>query len=568
MANILGKKKKRKWMEQLEEEEKRLKIIPLGGLNEIGKNMTVFEYDQDIIVVDCGIAFPDDEMLGVDLVVPDITYLEKNKAKLRGIVITHGHEDHIGAIPYVIGALDCPIYATRLTTGIIQTRLSEHKIPVKIRLNRVSAGQKIKLGCFDIEFIHVNHSIADAVALAITTPVGVVIMTGDFKIDFTPIDGEMADLTRFGQLGKEGVRLLMSDSTNAVRPGFTISEQKVGENMSALFTGCDQRVIVATFASNVHRIQQIINIAVAHKRKVAVSGRSMENILGVAMELGYITIPENTLIDIQRIKEHPKNKLCIITTGSQGEPMSALYRMAHAAHKQVEISAGDKIIISASPVPGNEKTVFQLINELMKKGADVVYENVHTSGHACSEELKLMLALTRPQLFMPVHGEQRHMKAHAKIAAQIGLAQGDVFLPDVGIPLEITESSAKMGAPVPSGRVLVDGLGVGDVSAVVLRDRKHLSEDGLITVVIVLSAHDGQPVAGPDIVSRGFIYVKDAEELMEEMRRKAVDSLAHCRSQNITDWSTLKGVIKNDLANFLYKKTKRNPMIIPIIMEA
>jgi len=548
----------------------KLKIIPLGGLQEIGKNMTVIEYGQDMIVVDCGIAFPDEELLGVDLVIPDTTYLQKNADKLRGFLITHGHEDHIGAIPYVLREVDAPVYGTKLTLGIIETRLAEHRMLDSVELVEICAGKTSKLGCFSVEYIHTNHSIADAVALAITTPVGTIIMTGDFKIDATPVAGDMIDLTRFGEYGKKGVLLLLSDSTNAERPGFTMSEKKVGESLDIQFKGCERRIIIATFASNVHRIQQIVDSAVKYGRHVAVSGRSMETIISVAMELGYLNVPEGLLIDLATINRYPKNKVVIITTGSQGEAMSALYRMAFSGHKQVDIGPEDKVIIAASPIPGNEKDVYRMINELVKKGAEVVYERlaeVHVSGHACQEELRMILALTKPKYFMPVHGEYRHLKSHANLARQIGMDSKNIFIGENGKPLELTKSTAKFGTVVPSGRVLVDGLGVGDVGSVVLRDRKHLAEDGLIVIVMTLSSEDCSVVAGPDIVSRGFIYVREAEDLMEEMRELAAATLDKCYDDGINDWATIKSTVKNAVSNMLYQKTKRSPMILPVIME-
>ncbi len=548
----------------------KLKIIPLGGMNEIGKNLYVYECAGDILVVDCGLAFPDDELLGVDLVIPDISYLVKHKNRVRAIVLTHGHEDHIGALPFVLKQLNVPLYCTRLTAGLIEIKLEEAGLAGKVKINRMEAGMSFTAGIFGVELIRVNHSIADAVSLAITTPVGVVIHTGDFKIDTTPVEGDVIDLTRFGELGKQGVLALLSDSTNAERPGFTMSERKVGESLDALFKNCDKRILVTTFASNVHRLQQIIDAAAKHGRKVAITGRSMENILRVSLELEYITLPANTIVDINQIKGVPKDKLVIITTGSQGEPMSALYRMAFSGHKYVEIGVGDRVIVSASPIPGNEKTISKVINELMKKGAEVVYEKlaeVHVSGHACQEELKLMLALTRPKYFMPVHGEYKHMKAHSLLAKSMGIKDSNIFIGDIGRVLEITKQGAKMQGTVQSGRVLVDGFGVGDVGSVVLRDRKHLSEDGLIVIVVTLSSDDGSVVAGPDIVSRGFIYVKEAEDMMEEARKVALTALENCISNKVTDWATIKANIRDGVSHYLYKKTKRGPMILPIIME-
>ncbi|MCX7615513.1 MAG: ribonuclease J [Clostridiales bacterium] len=548
----------------------KLKIIPLGGLNEIGKNMTVVEYGGDIIVIDCGLAFPDEEMLGIDLVIPDVTYLKKHKSRVRGIILTHGHEDHIGAIPYVLKEINIPIYCTKLTAGIIESRLQEHKMVDKVKINRRGPGDHFKLGCFDIEFISVNHSIADAVALAITTPMGVVLHTGDFKIDATPVAGEMIDLARFGELGKQGVLLLMSDSTNAERRGHTMSEKSVGEAFDLQFKNCDQRILIATFASNVHRLQQIIDVAAKYGRKVAISGRSMENILNVAMNLEYVTVPKGTLIDLAAINRYPKNKLCIITTGSQGEPMSALHRMAFSGHKQVEVGAGDRILIAASPIPGNEKSVYRLINELMKKGAEVVYERlaeIHVSGHACQEELKTILALVKPKYFMPVHGEFRHLKNHAELGRQTGVESKNIFIGETGRILEITKQTAKLAGTVQTGCVLIDGLGVGDVGNAVLRDRRHLAEDGLIIITVTLDGTSGLVLAGPDIVSRGFIYVREAEPLMEEIKKIAVKTLDKCEKEKIKDWATMKTMIKDDLSIYLYKKTKRSPLILPIIME-
>lgn len=548
----------------------KLKIIPLGGMNEIGKNLYVYECAGDILVVDCGLAFPDDELLGVDLVIPDVSYLVKHKNRVRGIVLTHGHEDHIGGLPFVLKQLNVPLYCTRLTAGLIEIKLEEAGLAGKVKINRMEAGMSFTAGSFGVELIRVNHSIADAVSLAITTPVGVVIHTGDFKIDTTPVEGDVIDLTRFGELGKQGVLALLSDSTNAERPGFTMSERKVGESLDALFKNCDKRIIVTTFASNVHRLQQIIDAAAKHGRKVAITGRSMENILRVSLELEYINIPPNTIVDINQIKGVPKDKIVIITTGSQGEPMSALYRMAFSGHKYVEIGPGDRVIVSASPIPGNEKTISKVINELMKKGAEVVYEKlaeVHVSGHACQEELKLMLALTRPKYFMPMHGEYKHLKAHTMLARSMGIKDSNIFIGDIGRVLEITKQGAKMQGTVQSGRVLVDGFGVGDVGSVVLRDRKHLSEDGLIVIVVTLSSDDGSVVAGPDIVSRGFIYVKEAEDMMEEVRKVALTALENCIANKVTDWATIKANIRDGVSHYLYKKTKRGPMILPIIME-
>lgn len=548
----------------------KLKMIALGGLNEIGKNMYVYEYGGEMIVVDAGLAFPDDEMLGVDLVIPDISYLVKNKNRVRGIILTHGHEDHIGSLPYVLREISAPVYATKLTAGIVSNKLEEHNLLSKTKMKIVSAGDTVRMGNFRVEFIHVNHSIADAVALAITTPLGTVIHTGDFKLDTTPIQGKMMDIARLGALGKAGVLALFGESTNVEHPGYTLSERKVGETLDSLFKDCRSRIIVTTFASNVHRVQQIINSAAKYGRKVAISGRSMENIMGVAQNLGYLDVPENVLIDINTLGKHPKHKVCIITTGSQGETMSALYRIAFSGHKKIEIMPGDRVIISASPIPGNEKGISTVINELFRKGAEVIYEklaDVHVSGHACQEELKLMLALTQPKYFVPIHGEYRHMRAHAELAKTMGVTPKNVFISDVGRVFEITEKTAKLSGTVPSGRLLVDGLGVGDVGSVVLRDRKHLAEDGLITVVLTLDDKTGQVVAGPDIVSRGFIYVREAEDMMDELKQLAIQVVVGCTKGKRTDWSTIKTTLKSKLSDFLYQKTKRKPMILPIIME-
>ena len=548
----------------------KLKIISLGGLNEIGKNMTVYEYGGDMIVVDVGMGFPDDDMYGIDVVIPDFTYLIKNKEKIRGIFLTHGHEDHIGSIPYLLRSINAPIYATRMTAGLVKLKLEEHRLLDKTKLITCEAGEVVKAGRFSVEFIHVNHSIADAVAFAIKTPVGLCVHTGDFKIDSTPIQGGMIDLARLGELGKAGVLALLCDSTNVERPGYTKSERCVGASFDALFRGCDQRIIVTTFASNVDRIQQIISVAAKYGRKVAVTGRSMENAMKVSTELGYMNVPEGTLVDVNHIKSLPKDKICIVTTGSQGETMSALTRMAFSTHRQVDIQAGDRIIISASAIPGNENAIGNVINELYRKGAEVVNERtgqLHVSGHACQEELKIIHALVKPKFFIPLHGEQRHLKIHAKLAQEMGMHPNHILISDIGKVMEFTPNSAKINGTVPAGRVFVDGYGVGDVGSVVLRDRKHLAEDGMIVVVTSMSGEDGSVVSGPDIITRGFVYVKESEELMEELRRVAVEALERCHRSNTTDWATIKGEIKNDLSGFLYKKTKRNPMILPVIME-
>ncbi len=548
----------------------KLKIIPLGGLNEIGKNLTVFEYGGDIVVLDCGMAFPDDDMPGIDIVIPDISYLEKNQDKIRGIVLTHGHEDHIGGIPYFLKKLNVPIYGTRLTLGLVECKLKEHHLLSKTKLMRVKAGDTVKLGNFRVEFIHTNHSIADAVAIALHTPIGIVVHSGDFKIDCTPIEGGMIDVARLGELGNKGVLALLSDSTNVERPGYSMSESTVGNTFDELFRGCDKRIVVATFASNVHRIQQIINSAYRYGRKVAFSGRSMENVAEVAITLGYMTVPDGVLINIDDVKKYRPNQLCIITTGSQGETMSALWRMAYSDHKKVEITKGDLVIVSASPIPGNEKAISNVINELFKKGADVIYkslENTHVSGHACQEELKLMLSLVKPKFFIPVHGEYRHLKLHAGLAEQMGMNPKNVVISDIGKVIEVGPNSIRQGASVPAGVVLVDGLGVGDVGNIVLRDRKHLAEDGIIVVVVTLDKKTGEVLAGPDVLSRGFVYVRESEDLMEEGRDIARLALDKCTQKNITDWASLKNALKNSMSDFMYTKTKRKPMILPVIME-
>lgn len=549
----------------------KLRVIPLGGLNEIGKNMTALEYGDDIMVIDCGMTFPDDELLGVDLVIPDITYLVQNRQKVRGIVLTHAHEDHIGALPYVLRELRVPVYCTALTAGIISLRLSEHKNLGKVKINRKKAGDRFRLGCFDVEMVRVNHSVPDAVALAIKTPVGTVVFTGDFKIDTTPINQEMTDLERFGKLGREGVLLLCQESTNAERPGFASSERSVGASFDVQFKNSEgKRIIIATFASNVHRIQQIIDIAAKYGRKVAVSGRSMENIMKVGVELGYIKLPPHTYIELNSLSRYPKAETVIITTGSQGEPMSALYRMAFSGHRQVEVGEGDKILIAAQPIPGNEKAVYGMINELFKRGAEVVYEklaDIHVSGHACQEELKIILALTRPRFLMPMHGEYRHLQIHAGLAKQGGMPEENIFISDVGRVLELDGNTAAFAGTVPSGRVLVDGYGVGDVGAAVLRERKHLSQDGLIVIVTALERRKGTVVQGPDVFSRGFIFAKEAEDLTEGVRKLARAAIDGCTARGVYDRSVIKSEISDRVEDYLYKKIKRSPMIIPIIME-
>ena len=548
----------------------KFKIIPLGGLNEIGKNMTAYEYGGEIIVVDCGMAFPGDDMYGIDCVIPDVSYLVKNHNRLRGLFITHGHEDHIGAIPYVLKQINMPIYCTRLTAGLIKLKLQEHGLLQTTKLITVEAGQTIRAGKFQVEFIHVNHSIADSVAFAIHTRMGTVVHTGDFKIDSTPIDGEVIDLARFGQLGREGVLALLADSTNVERPGYTMSEKAVGKTFARQFSNCDKRIIVTTFASNVHRIQQVLDAAAACGRKVAVTGRSMENIMKVSTELGYMKVPKNTMMDIHKIKGLPLNQQVIVTTGSQGEEMSALYRMAFSTHKQVDIGAGDKVIISASAIPGNEVTVGRVINELFRKGADVVYDKadmLHVSGHACQEELKIIHALTRPKFFIPLHGEQRMLQIHKRVAESMGMSPNNICVADNGSVIELTTKHMKCETTVPAGEVFVDGGGVGEVGAVVLNDRKILAEDGMVVVVLSMSSHDHQLLCDPEIVTRGFVYVKESEELLQEMRKvamKAVDSMSARRRK---DDGEVCRTVKSAVSSYLYKQTKRSPMIIPMVTK-
>ena len=547
-----------------------LKIIPLGGLLEVGKNITVFEYENEIIIVDCGLAFPEDDMLGVDLVIPDISYLEKNKDKIKGLVITHGHEDHIGAIPYLLKQINVPIYATKLTAGLIKNKLEEHKLLKSTKLKIVKQGEKINLGKMKVEFIRSCHSIPDSVALAIHTPVGIIVHTGDFKVDYTPIDGEKMDFGRLAELGNKGVLALLSDSTNSERKGFTMSERTVGTVLDKLFLNCTKRIVVATFASNVHRVQQIVNSAVKYGRKVAVCGRSMINVIKTAVELGYMNVPENTFIDIDMIKNYTDEQLVILTTGSQGEAMSALTIMASGEHKKVEITPNDLVIISANPIPGNEKYVSKVIDDLMQIGAEVVYSSladVHVSGHACQEEQKLMLSLVRPKYFLPVHGEYRQLMAHAKTAVQVGIPPENIFIMNNGRVMELTENSAKMTGVVQSGKILVDGLGIGDVGNIVLRDRQHLSQDGLIVVVLTMDSATGEVVSGPDIISRGFVYVKESENIMDEVKRTVQRELYKCEEKGIKDWSSIKSNLKDGLRDYVFAKTKRNPMILPIIME-
>ena len=551
--------------------KQKLKVFSLGGLQEIGKNITAFEYGNEIIIVDCGVAFPQDDMLGIDLVIPDFTYLQKNKEKFKGVFLTHGHEDHIGSLPYLLRLFDVPIYGTKLTLGLLENKLREHNLLAKSTLVCVEAGNVVNSGSFSVEFIRTTHSIADSVALAIKTPVGTVIHSGDFKIDYTPIQGETLDLHRFAELGKEGVALFLCESTNVAQKGYTLSERSVGFIFEQIFEDSqEQRIMVATFSSNIHRIQQIITSAVKHKRKVAVMGRSMENAVKTASELGYLDIPDGLFIEVSEIKNYTDRQLVIITTGSQGEPMAALSRMAASEHKQVEIKSGDKIIISSSPIPGNEKTVSKVINDLMKKGADVIYEGlmeVHVSGHAKQEEIKLLHALVKPKYLMPIHGEYRHLQTHKDVAVSMGMDKNDVFVMDIGEVLEISETGAKRAGSVPSGQVLVDGLGVGDVGNIVLRDRKHLSQDGLMIVVVTMEKESGLVVAGPDIISRGFVYVRESENLMDEAKNVVRGALSKCEENNITEWSYMKNLIKDTLREYLWQKTKRSPMILPIIME-
>ncbi len=548
-----------------------LRVIPLGGLYEIGKNLTVLEYGDDIMIVDCGLGFPEDDMLGVDLVIPDITYLEKNEERIRGIVLTHGHEDHIGALPYILKRISPPVYGTPLTIGILENKLTEHTFEYEPMLNVVHAGETIELGEFEVELINVNHSIADAVCLAIRTPLGYVVHSGDFKIDLTPVESKIMNITRLGQIGNEGVLLLMCESTNAERTGYTPSERKVGASLDNIFRSYDdKRLTIATFSSNVHRVQQIINAAEKYKRKVAITGRSMENIVSVAIRLGYMHAASGVLIDISEIKKYKPSQLCLISTGSQGEPMSALYRMAFSEHDKVELTHDDVVIISANAIPGNEKFVNKIINELIKKGVTVLHDavaDVHVSGHACQQELKMMHALTRPKYFMPIHGEYRHLAAHKALAEEMGERAEDIFISEIGKVLEIDEDGARFAGTVPAGRVLVDGYGVGDVGNIVLRDRRHLAEDGIIIVVSGIDIDNGTIVSGPDIISRGFVYVREAEELMDELKERGANIICDCFDRGVEDFAQIKNKIKDDLAKYIYQKTKRRPMILPIIIN-
>lgn len=548
----------------------KLKIMALGGLNEIGKNLYVYEYGKDILVVDCGMGFPDEDMYGIDVVIPDISYLVENRERIRGIVLTHGHEDHIGAVPYVMRKLDCPIFATRLTAGLVRLKLEEHKLANKVQIITHNAGDVFKAGIFQIEMIHVNHSIPDSVAVAIKTPIGTVIHTGDFKIDLTPIEGGVFDFNRFSELGKEGVLALLSDSTNVERTGYSASEHHVGESMDSLFRGCDKRIIVTTFASNVHRIQQIIDCAVRYKRKVGITGRSMENVVKMAVEEGYMHIPDGVLIEMNKLNSLPAAKTVIITTGSQGENMSALYRMAFSEHRQVKIGAGDRVILSASAIPGNERAVTKVIDELFWKGAEVIYDrsmDIHVSGHACQQEQMIMMALTKPRFFIPVHGEHRMLCRHYELAQEMGIPANNIIIGDLGDVIELTPKRIRKNGTVPSGRILVDGEIEGGVENIVLRDRQHLAQDGMIVVIMTMSTQDGSMISDPEIITRGFVYVKDNTDLMEEMRRVVFESIDSCERQHITDWAGIKGKVKTNLSGYLYKATRRSPMILPVIME-
>ena len=548
----------------------KLKIIPLGGLGEIGKNMTAFECGTDIIVVDCGMGFPDEDMYGIDIVLPDISYLKANADRIRGIILTHGHEDHIGAVPYVLRELDVPIYTTPLTAALVELKLEEFDLLYNTQIFTKKVGSVFRLGCFTIEFIHVNHSIPDSIALAIGTPLGTVVHTGDFKIDVTPISGSMIDLARFGQLGNEGVLAMLSDSTNAEKPGHSDSERKVGEGFEKLFLGCDKRIIITTFASNVHRLQQIINIANKYGRKVGITGRSMENILRVASVLSYMDIPENVMMDIEHLNKLPKDKVVIISTGSQGETMSALYRMAFSEHKQISVGAGDRVIISASAIPGNENTISRVIDELFHKGAEVIYDrhtDLHVSGHASQEEHKLMIGLVKPKFFIPVHGEYRMLVKHAETAKLMGVNPKNIVIAENGSVIEITKKAIKCDTSVQAGAVLVDGSGVGEVGSVVMRDRHRLAEDGMVVVVMAFSSDDHKMLSEPEIVTRGFIYVKQAEEIMEELKRVTLESVAACEAQHITDFTSIKSKVKTNISGYLYKTTRRSPMILPVITE-
>ncbi|MFW2490429.1 ribonuclease J [Clostridium chromiireducens] len=548
----------------------KIKVIPLGGVGEIGKNLTVFEYEDEIVVIDCGMSFPDGELPGIDLVLPDITYLLRNKDKIKGFFITHGHEDHIGGLPYVLKQINVPIYATKLTLGLIESKLQEHNILSDCTLNMVKPGDIIEKGNFKIEFIRTNHSIADSVSIALHTPIGAIVHTGDFKIDFTPIDGEIIDLQRYAQLGKKGVLLLLADSTNATRAGYTMSEKTVGETLDNLFIKADGRVIVATFASSIHRVQQIANASIKNGRKIAFSGRSMEKISEVARVLGYLFIPQEMIIDLNDIKKYPNNKITIITTGSQGEPMAALTRIASGNHRSIQLEKDDMVIISSTPIPGNKKAVSNVIDDLTQKGAKVIYEaieDIHVSGHACEQELRLIHALLKPKFFVPVHGEYRHLLSHSKIAENMGMDKSNTFILEIGDVLELSRNKAEITNKVPAGRVLIDGLGIGDVGNIVLRDRKNLSKDGIITVVIVINKESRSIISGPDIITRGFVYVRDSEEIIKDIRKIAYKSVKGCLDNNVTEWSEIKNTIRREINTFVYTKIKRKPMVLPVITE-
>ena len=558
-------------MPKVKKDKGKIRIIPLGGLHEIGKNLTVIEYENDMIAVDCGLAFPDEDMLGIDLVIPDVTYLEQNQDRLRGIFLTHGHEDHIGALPYVLRTVNPPVYGTKLTLGILKNKLEEHSLPWEPDLRTVTAGTTVRAGGLNVEFIRVNHSIADACCLAIHTPLGTLLHTGDFKLDITPIEGEMMNIARLGELGKKGVLVLLCESTNAERAGFAPSEKKVGNSLEYIFTrNPDKRIVISTFSSNVHRVQQIIDVSAKHGRKVAITGRSMLNIVGAAVELGYMKVPKDVLIDIGDIKRFKPEQLTLVTTGSQGEPMSALYRMAYSDHQQVTLGRNDLVVLSSHAIPGNEKLVGRVINELARNGVEVLHDaalEVHASGHACAEELKLMMALTKPKYFMPIHGESRHMNANRELALEMGIPDRNIFLSDIGKVLEIDGKGARFSGVVPAGQVLVDGYGVGDVGNIVLRDRKHLSQDGLIVVVATVDEERGLLLSGPDVVSRGFVYVRDNEPLMEEARNLVLRTMEKClRGRTLRDQMHLKNSVRDDLSKFLYAKTGRKPMVLPVIM--
>lgn len=548
----------------------KLKIIPLGGLGEIGKNMTAVEFGNDIILIDCGMGFPDEDMYGVDIVLPDFSYLKSNAEKIRGLIVTHGHEDHIGGIPYLLKEIDVPIYTTPLTAALIELKLEEHELLRNSQIFTKKAGSVFRLGCFNIELIHVNHSIPDSVALAISTPLGTIIHTGDWKIDVTPISGGMIDLTRFGELGNAGVLAMMSDSTNVEKPGHSESERKVGEGFDKLFKGCEKRIIITTFASNVHRLQQIINVAVRYGRKVAITGRSMENILSVSTVLGYMDIPDDTLMDLEHINKLPPNKVVIISTGSQGEAMSALYRMAFSEHKQITVGTNDRVIISASAIPGNENTISRVIDELFHKGAEVIYDrhtDLHVSGHASQEEHKMLIALVRPKYFIPLHGEYRMLVKHAEIAKLMGVQSKNIAIGENGSVIEISKKMIKCEERVPAGAVMLDGAGAGEVGSVVMRDRHRLAEDGMVVIIMPFSSYDRMPLAEPEIITRGFIYVKEAEEILEEVKRVTMESIEACEAQHITDWTAIKSKVKNNVSGYLFKSTRRSPMILPVITE-